>query len=182
MGVKSRARAAWILLGLRGQKLSLHAGKASPLSSGPSPQLHSVWDAPLAFSLFRDHYLCDVAWVTEERISLQWLRRIQNYSVMAICDYDKTNLTWNCPLVRSHWSLCFSNGMGHVTGGLPVLGASEGWGLVSLLSESILSPEAVSQSCLSGMCCRVVLSFLFCTLVTVCWLWRWSRGTERRSD
>ncbi|KAL6071221.1 hypothetical protein STEG23_038332, partial [Scotinomys teguina] len=49
-----------------------------------------------------DHYLCDVVWVTEERISLQWLRRIQNYSVMVICDYDKTNQTWNCPLAQHH--------------------------------------------------------------------------------
>ncbi|GAB1286366.1 Dipeptidyl peptidase 4 [Apodemus speciosus] len=49
-----------------------------------------------------DHYLCDVVWATEERISLQWLRRIQNYSVLAICDYDKTNLVWNCPLEQQH--------------------------------------------------------------------------------
>lgn len=49
-----------------------------------------------------DHYLCDVAWVSEDRISLQWLRRIQNYSVMAICDYDKTNLIWNCPTTQEH--------------------------------------------------------------------------------
>ncbi|XP_029425557.1 dipeptidyl peptidase 4 isoform X2 [Nannospalax galili] len=49
-----------------------------------------------------DHYLCDVAWVTQERISLQWLRRIQNYSVMDICDYDKSNQTWNCPLAQQH--------------------------------------------------------------------------------
>lgn len=49
-----------------------------------------------------DHYLCDVVWATEERISLQWLRRIQNYSVMAICDYDKINLTWNCPSEQQH--------------------------------------------------------------------------------
>lgn len=49
-----------------------------------------------------DHYLCDVVWATEERISLQWLRRIQNYSVLAICDYDKTNLIWNCPSEQQH--------------------------------------------------------------------------------
>lgn len=49
-----------------------------------------------------DHYLCDVVWVSEDRISLQWLRRIQNYSVMAICDYDKTNLIWNCPTTQEH--------------------------------------------------------------------------------
>ncbi|XP_038192083.1 dipeptidyl peptidase 4 [Arvicola amphibius] len=49
-----------------------------------------------------DHYLCDVAWVTGERISLQWLRRIQNYSVLAICDYEKTNQTWTCPSAQQH--------------------------------------------------------------------------------
>ncbi|XP_048201285.1 dipeptidyl peptidase 4 [Perognathus longimembris pacificus] len=49
-----------------------------------------------------DHYLCDVTWVSEERISLQWLRRIQNYSVMDICDYDKSNLTWNCLPAQQH--------------------------------------------------------------------------------
>uniref|UniRef100_A0A452U6C4 Dipeptidyl peptidase 4 n=1 Tax=Ursus maritimus TaxID=29073 RepID=A0A452U6C4_URSMA len=41
-----------------------------------------------------DYYLCDVTWVNEERISLQWLRRIQNYSVMDICDYDNFTNSW----------------------------------------------------------------------------------------
>uniref|UniRef100_A0A8C8ZU86 Dipeptidyl peptidase 4 n=1 Tax=Prolemur simus TaxID=1328070 RepID=A0A8C8ZU86_PROSS len=50
--------------------------------------------------LIGDHYLCDVTWVTPERISLQWLRRIQNYSVMDICDYDESNGRWNCLVAR----------------------------------------------------------------------------------
>lgn len=52
--------------------------------------------------LTQDHYLCDVTWANAERISLQWLRRIQNYSVMDICDYDKINEIWNCSVARQH--------------------------------------------------------------------------------
>lgn len=52
--------------------------------------------------LIGDHYLCDVTWVTKERISLQWLRRIQNYSVMDICDYDEVNEGWTCLVARQH--------------------------------------------------------------------------------
>ncbi|XP_053140893.1 dipeptidyl peptidase 4 [Hemicordylus capensis] len=44
-----------------------------------------------------DHYLSVVTWVTNERICLQWLKRIQNYSVLAICDYSEGNRTWLCP-------------------------------------------------------------------------------------
>ncbi|KAK1336931.1 hypothetical protein QTO34_002969 [Cnephaeus nilssonii] len=50
--------------------------------------------------LIGDHYLCDVTWATKERISLQWLRRIQNYSVIDICDYDEPR--WNCLVSRQH--------------------------------------------------------------------------------
>ncbi|XP_007494329.2 dipeptidyl peptidase 4 isoform X1 [Monodelphis domestica] len=45
-----------------------------------------------------DHYLCDVTWVNGERISLQWLRRIQNYSVMDFCDFQKDSGKWDCPV------------------------------------------------------------------------------------
>ncbi|KAF6361377.1 dipeptidyl peptidase 4 [Rhinolophus ferrumequinum] len=55
-----------------------------------------------ASMLIGDHYLCDVTWVTKERISLQWLRRIQNYSVMDICDYDEFNDGWTCLVGRQH--------------------------------------------------------------------------------
>lgn len=55
-----------------------------------------------ASMLIGDHYLCDVTWVTKERISLQWLRRIQNYSVMDICDYDEFNGGWTCLVARQH--------------------------------------------------------------------------------
>ncbi|XP_074159383.1 dipeptidyl peptidase 4 [Sminthopsis crassicaudata] len=50
--------------------------------------------------LISDHYLCDVTWVNNKRISLQWLRRIQNYSVMDICDFEEDLGRWNCSVNR----------------------------------------------------------------------------------
>ncbi|KAG8125002.1 hypothetical protein E2320_020299 [Naja naja] len=47
-----------------------------------------------------DHYLSVVTWVTDERICLQWLRRIQNFSVLTICDYSSG--VWQCPKDREH--------------------------------------------------------------------------------
>ncbi|NXN69773.1 DPP4 peptidase, partial [Himantopus himantopus] len=44
-----------------------------------------------------DHYLSVVTWVTDERISLQWLRRIQNFSVLTVCDFDSAAGNWLCP-------------------------------------------------------------------------------------
>ncbi|KAL7991685.1 hypothetical protein Chor_015941 [Crotalus horridus] len=46
-----------------------------------------------------DHYLSAVTWVTDERICVQWLRRIQNFSVLTICDYSGA---WHCPKEREH--------------------------------------------------------------------------------
>ncbi|XP_007464556.1 PREDICTED: dipeptidyl peptidase 4 isoform X1 [Lipotes vexillifer] len=57
---------------------------------------------PPASVLIGDYYLCDVTWVTEERISLQWIRRIQNYSVMDICDYDESTGRWICSVGQQH--------------------------------------------------------------------------------
>ncbi|XP_009892953.1 PREDICTED: dipeptidyl peptidase 4 [Charadrius vociferus] len=44
-----------------------------------------------------DHYLSVVTWVTDERISLQWLKRIQNFSVLTVCDFSSTLGNWACP-------------------------------------------------------------------------------------
>uniref|UniRef100_A0A8D2L350 Dipeptidyl peptidase 4 n=1 Tax=Varanus komodoensis TaxID=61221 RepID=A0A8D2L350_VARKO len=54
---------------------------------------HSIFTSTeILLSLFisRDHYLSVVTWVTDERICLQWLRRIQNFSILEICDYNIT--------------------------------------------------------------------------------------------
>ncbi|XP_027755746.1 dipeptidyl peptidase 4 isoform X1 [Empidonax traillii] len=47
-----------------------------------------------------DHYLSAVTWVTDERICLQWLRRIQNFSVLTVCDFENGN--WSCPQGKQH--------------------------------------------------------------------------------
>ncbi|XP_075385249.1 dipeptidyl peptidase 4 [Tenrec ecaudatus] len=62
----------------------------------PNTNTTSIQITAPASVLIGDHYLCDVTWATQEKISLQWLRRIQNYSVMEICNYDKPNDKWNC--------------------------------------------------------------------------------------
>ncbi|XP_054826584.1 dipeptidyl peptidase 4 [Eublepharis macularius] len=49
-----------------------------------------------------DHYLSVVTWVTNERICLQWLRRIQNFSVLDICDYSRQSGIWQCPPEKQH--------------------------------------------------------------------------------
>uniref|UniRef100_A0A8D2QJ88 Dipeptidyl peptidase 4 n=1 Tax=Zonotrichia albicollis TaxID=44394 RepID=A0A8D2QJ88_ZONAL len=62
------------------------------------PTFKSVEIFPPAEIKSSDHYLSVVTWVTDERICLQWLRRIQNFSVLTVCDFE--NATWSCPKVR----------------------------------------------------------------------------------
>ncbi|XP_049743262.1 dipeptidyl peptidase 4 isoform X2 [Elephas maximus indicus] len=71
-------------------------------SLSPTTNATSVQITAPASVLIGDHYLCDVTWVTQERISLQWLRRVQNYSIMDICDYDKSVERWTCLVARQH--------------------------------------------------------------------------------
>uniref|UniRef100_A0A8C5IZJ0 Dipeptidyl peptidase 4 n=1 Tax=Junco hyemalis TaxID=40217 RepID=A0A8C5IZJ0_JUNHY len=59
------------------------------------PTFNSVEIFPPAEIKSSDHYLSVVTWVTDERICLQWLRRIQNFSVLTVCDFE--NATWSCP-------------------------------------------------------------------------------------
>ncbi|XP_055455992.1 dipeptidyl peptidase 4 isoform X2 [Psammomys obesus] len=81
-----------------------------------------------------DYYLCDVVWATEERIFLHWLRRIQNYSVMAICDYDKTNLMWNCPLAQQHVEMSATGWVGRFTPAAPRF-TSDGTSFYKIISD-----------------------------------------------
>ncbi|KAM9305677.1 dipeptidyl peptidase 4-like [Gastrophryne carolinensis] len=43
-----------------------------------------------------DHYLNGMNWVSGQRVAVQWLRRIQNVSVLTICDEEAASTTWNC--------------------------------------------------------------------------------------
>ncbi|XP_030886685.1 dipeptidyl peptidase 4 [Leptonychotes weddellii] len=67
---------------------------------------------PAAISTMGDYYLCDVTWVNEERISLQWLRRIQNYSLMGICDYDNSTNSWTSPVAQEHTEMSTTGWVG----------------------------------------------------------------------
>ncbi|XP_066468194.1 prolyl endopeptidase FAP-like [Tiliqua scincoides] len=49
-----------------------------------------------------DHYVTWITWVTDNRICVQWLKRIQNFSVSAICDYSDRSRAWYCPEDRQH--------------------------------------------------------------------------------
>ncbi|KAK6483085.1 dipeptidyl peptidase 4-like [Huso huso] len=61
----------------------------------------------------RDHYLCTVTWVTDERIAVQWSTREQNYSILAICDYEANQNKWNCPMTQQHIEESKTGWIGH---------------------------------------------------------------------
>ncbi|XP_074857284.1 prolyl endopeptidase FAP [Carettochelys insculpta] len=49
-----------------------------------------------------DHYFTWLTWVTDNRICVQWLKRIQNFSVLAVCDFQENANAWYCPENRQH--------------------------------------------------------------------------------
>uniref|UniRef100_H0Z908 Fibroblast activation protein alpha n=2 Tax=Taeniopygia guttata TaxID=59729 RepID=H0Z908_TAEGU len=49
-----------------------------------------------------DHYFTWLTWVTDTRICVQWLKRIQNFSVLAICDFKEHSNNWDCPESQQH--------------------------------------------------------------------------------
>uniref|UniRef100_A0A670J048 Fibroblast activation protein alpha n=1 Tax=Podarcis muralis TaxID=64176 RepID=A0A670J048_PODMU len=49
-----------------------------------------------------DHYVTWITWVRDNRICVQWLKRIQNFSVSAICDYNDRSRSWDCPQKQQH--------------------------------------------------------------------------------
>ncbi|POI33976.1 hypothetical protein CIB84_002272, partial [Bambusicola thoracicus] len=61
------------------------------------PDFNTTEISPPAEIKSGDHYLSVVTWVTDERICLQWLRRIQNFSVLTICDFESATGNWTCP-------------------------------------------------------------------------------------
>ncbi|XP_005393375.1 PREDICTED: dipeptidyl peptidase 4 isoform X1 [Chinchilla lanigera] len=76
------------------------------------PNATSIQIAAPASVITGDHYLCGVTWATQERIALQWLRRIQNYSVMDICDYNKSSPGWDCSLAHAHTEMSTTGWVG----------------------------------------------------------------------
>ncbi|XP_054237206.1 dipeptidyl peptidase 4 [Indicator indicator] len=62
-----------------------------------SPNFTSTEIFPPEEIISGDHYLSVVTWVTDDRICLQWLRRIQNFSVLTVCDFENATGNWLCP-------------------------------------------------------------------------------------
>uniref|UniRef100_A0A671YEU0 Dipeptidyl-peptidase 4 n=1 Tax=Sparus aurata TaxID=8175 RepID=A0A671YEU0_SPAAU len=56
-----------------------------------------------------EHYLATVTWVTDERIAVQWLKRLQQHLILQI--YDLTGSTWNPVEVNTFimWSGYYSS-------------------------------------------------------------------------
>ncbi|XP_075036858.1 dipeptidyl peptidase 4 isoform X2 [Mixophyes fleayi] len=46
-----------------------------------------------------DYYLNDMTWVTDQRMAVQWLRRIQNVSALTLCDDGDDSSKWDCEAV-----------------------------------------------------------------------------------
>ncbi|XP_027674902.1 dipeptidyl peptidase 4 [Chelonia mydas] len=84
------------------------AGAANPtvklfvVNTESPPTVNSSEIIAPASIISGDHYLSVVTWVTDERICLQWLRRIQNISVLAVCDFTRENGMWQCPEGKQH--------------------------------------------------------------------------------
>ncbi|XP_048391079.1 dipeptidyl peptidase 4 isoform X2 [Stegostoma tigrinum] len=55
---------------------------------------HQALEAPEDF-LSSEYYLSAVKWVTDHRISVQWIERRQNHSILTICDFKASN-SWSC--------------------------------------------------------------------------------------
>ncbi|XP_031816436.1 prolyl endopeptidase FAP isoform X2 [Sarcophilus harrisii] len=49
-----------------------------------------------------DYYFSWLTWVTDERVCLQWLKRVQNVTVLSICDFRENTQNWECPKSRQH--------------------------------------------------------------------------------
>uniref|UniRef100_A0A8C4MXW2 Fibroblast activation protein alpha n=1 Tax=Equus asinus asinus TaxID=83772 RepID=A0A8C4MXW2_EQUAS len=74
-----------------------------------------------------DYYFSWLTWVTDDRICLQWLKRIQNVSVLSICDFREDWQTWDCPKTQEH-----------------IEESSTGWAGGFFVSTPVFSYDAIS--------------------------------------
>ncbi|KFO22442.1 Seprase [Fukomys damarensis] len=62
------------------------------------PQYAGPREVPVpAMIASSDYYFSWLTWVTDDRICLQWLKRVQNVSVLSICDFREDWNSWDCP-------------------------------------------------------------------------------------
>ncbi|XP_063789705.1 dipeptidyl peptidase 4-like isoform X2 [Pseudophryne corroboree] len=60
-----------------------------------------------------DYYLNDMTWAKDEKFAVQWLRRIQNVSVLTHCDYMDDTTTWDCTLVPAQYEYSTTGWVGN---------------------------------------------------------------------
>ncbi|XP_023569494.1 prolyl endopeptidase FAP isoform X2 [Octodon degus] len=67
------------------------------------PQYAGPREVPVpAMIASSDYYFSWITWVTDSRICLQWLKRVQNVSVLSICDFREDWNIWDCPKTQEH--------------------------------------------------------------------------------
>ncbi|XP_069472422.1 prolyl endopeptidase FAP [Ambystoma mexicanum] len=49
-----------------------------------------------------EYYFIWATWISDERICVQWLKRVQNMSVLVTCDFQKSTNSWICPKNQQH--------------------------------------------------------------------------------
>ncbi|XP_053327008.1 prolyl endopeptidase FAP [Spea bombifrons] len=67
-----------------------------------------------------EYYFSWVTWILDSRISVQWVTRTQNISVIAICDFEKSSNIWICPRNQEHLETSTTGWIGVFFPSLPV--------------------------------------------------------------
>ncbi|XP_053554351.1 prolyl endopeptidase FAP-like isoform X2 [Bombina bombina] len=67
-----------------------------------------------------EYYFSWVTWVLDERVSVQWVKRIQNVSMISICNFIGGSNTWNCPKNQEHLETSETGWIGVFFPSLPV--------------------------------------------------------------
>ncbi|XP_063285745.1 prolyl endopeptidase FAP-like isoform X1 [Pelobates fuscus] len=67
-----------------------------------------------------DYYLTWVTWILDDRLSVQWLTRSQNISVISLCDFEENSNRWVCPKIREHLETSETGWIGVFFTSLPV--------------------------------------------------------------
>uniref|UniRef100_A0A8C5R4I7 Fibroblast activation protein alpha n=1 Tax=Leptobrachium leishanense TaxID=445787 RepID=A0A8C5R4I7_9ANUR len=67
-----------------------------------------------------DYYFSWVTWILDDRVSVQWVKRIQNVSAISICDFEERSNRWICPKNREHLETSETGWIGVFFPSLPV--------------------------------------------------------------
>ncbi|XP_029461471.1 prolyl endopeptidase FAP isoform X2 [Rhinatrema bivittatum] len=103
-----------------------------------------------------DYYFVWVTWILDERICVQWVKRIQNFSILAICDFKERTNTWLCPQNQQHIEESKSGWVGRFFISLPVFTADsrsyykilsdkEGYKHIHYVSDSMANAKPITN-------------------------------------